>query len=109
MNPTTPPQRPPHDGQRADNSPALSLKELTPPQVVDGVKVGNGFEAAPVQPVGAMRETCPHCTGQALQLVLRNAHVIRTHLFCPTCTRCYDAVYDDGSSALMFGDLPAVY
>jgi len=34
--------------------------------------------------------------------VLRYAHVIRNHLFCPQCTRCFDARYPDGSSALTF-------
>lgn len=106
MTPTTPPQPPVHPGQRADDSPTFALRELTPPQVVDGVRVGDCFKAAPVQPAGAMRETCPHCTGQALQLVLRNGHVIRSHLFCPACTRCYDAVYPDGCSALSFCEGP---
>jgi hypothetical protein len=53
-----------------------------------------------------MRETCPHCPGMALKLVLRRDHVIRPHLFCPQCTRCYDAIDANGVSALTFYEIP---
>lgn len=107
----TPPKAPeaphtPHAGARADNSPAFLLKELSPPEVVDGTVVDNGFKAAPVIPAGDMRETCPHCPGVPLKLVLRHNRVIRSHLFCPTCTRCFDAIYPDGRSALAFYEMP---
>lgn len=88
--------------QRLTGIPKFSLVELDPSQVVQGVPTEAGYEAAAVQTAGAMREKCPYCQQVPLQLVLRYAHVIRTHLFCPQCTRCFDARYSDGSSALTF-------
>ena len=83
-------------------SPELfSLAELDPQWVVDGERTGAGYQADDVVSSGAMREECPACAGVPLQLVLRYGRVIRTHLFCTHCTRCFDAVYPDGSSALM--------
>ena len=79
----------------------FSLIDLDPQYVVDGERTGAGYWADDVVSSGAMREQCPACAGAPLQLVLRHARVIRTHLFCPHCTRCFDAVYPDGSSALM--------
>jgi len=79
----------------------FSLIDLDPQWVVDGERTGAGYRADDVVSSGAMREQCPACDGAPLQLVLRHARVIRTHLFCPHCTRCFDAVYPDGSSALM--------
>lgn len=87
----------------------FALAELDPRQVVAGVRVAAGFVAADVFPVGQMRETCPYCTDVPLQLVLRANHVIRTHLFCEQCTRCFDAIDPDGNSALLFDKLPTVY
>jgi hypothetical protein len=87
----------------------FSLAELDPRQVVAGVRVAAGFVAADVMPVGQMRETCPYCTDVPLQLVLRANHVIRTHLFCEQCTRCFDAIDPDGHSALLHSRLPIVY
>lgn len=78
----------------------LSLVELDPRDVVEGVMTEKGFLAADVVPVGPMREACPHCTGVALQLVLRHRHVKRSHLFCRVCTRCFDALNDGGHSVL---------
>jgi len=78
----------------------LSLVELDPREVIDGVMTEAGFLAADVMPVGPMREACPHCPGVALQLVLRHRHVKRSHLFCRVCTRCYDALTGAGHSAL---------
>ena len=77
------------------------LVDLDPQYVVDGERTGDGYWADDVVSSGAMRERCPSCAGAPLQLVLRHARVIRTHLFCTQCTRCFDAVYPDGSSALM--------
>lgn len=79
----------------------FSLMTLDPQDVVDGERSGAGYRADDVVSSGVMREQCPACAGAPLQLVLRHARVIRTHLFCPHCTRCFDAVYPDGSSALM--------
>lgn len=71
----------------------ITLAELDPRDVTDGVLLDNGqFLAPDPTPVGAMRETCPHCHDVALQLVLRRHHVKRSHLFCEQCTRCYDAL-----------------
>jgi hypothetical protein len=83
----------------------FSLLELHPQMVMDGELLGKVFEADPVTPAGNTREQCPHCAGQSLQLVLREGRVIRPFLFCPQCTRCFDAVYPDGRSALMLWGL----
>ena len=87
-------------GKRVTQSQRLSLVELDPRQVVDGVIVASGFKADDVAAVGEMRETCPYCGGLPLQLVLRHGHVIRSHLVCKTCTRCFYATCPDGSSVL---------
>ncbi|WDZ96279.1 hypothetical protein Herbaro_00415 [Herbaspirillum sp. WKF16] len=106
VRPSPPPPFAPPSGQRATryehrNSPLLlSLVELDPRDVVEGVMTEKGFLAADVVPVGPMREACPHCAGVALQLVLRHRHVKRSHLFCRVCTRCYDALNDGGHSVL---------
>ena len=91
---------------RAGEGTPLILEELDPRWVVDGVAVNGALMAPDVQPVGKMRETCPHCPGQPLQLVLRYGPVIRSHLFCEHCTRCFDAKFADGSSALTTAGLP---
>lgn len=78
---------------------ALDLVELDARLVVDGEITPNGLSAPPVMPAGTMRELCPHCHAP-LKLVLRYRHVIRSHLYCDQCTRCYDALHEDGRSAL---------
>lgn len=78
----------------------LELVELDPRLVVDGRATPEGLSAPPVTPVGTMRELCPHCQ-TPLKLVLRYRHVIRSHLYCEHCTRCYDALHEDGRSALV--------
>ena len=106
-NASTSPAEP--SGQAATSSPGSSraprmlftLAELDPQWVIAGERTGAGYRADDVVSSGAMREQCPSCFGLPLQLVLRHARVIRTHLFCPNCTRCFDAIYPDGSSALM--------
>ncbi|MBP0599039.1 hypothetical protein J8I26_13030 [Herbaspirillum sp. LeCh32-8] len=107
VRPSPPPPFTPLGGQRVTaryeqrTSPLLlSLVELDPREVVEGVMTEKGFLAADVVPVGPMREACPHCPGVALQLVLRHRHVKRSHLFCRVCTRCYDALNDGGHSVL---------
>jgi len=87
--------------QRRRAALAITLTELDPREVVEGVLLENGqFQAPDPIPVGAMREQCPYCEGVALQLVLRRQHVKRSHLFCEHCTRCYDARCEGGYSIL---------
>lgn len=89
--------RPQRRGERLN----ITLMELDPREVVEGVVLENGMYLAPDPiPVGTMRETCPHCEGVALQLVLRRHQVKRSHLFCKHCTRCYDAMCEGGYSIL---------
>ena len=60
-------------------------------------------EDGPAQPVltaGLVRETCPHCPGEHLRLVLRQDTVRLAHLFCETCRTCYDAHYLNARCAL---------
>lgn len=90
--------------QRSLPPPQLLLTELNPADIIVGVMLEDGF--APEEEVrscGTMRETCPHCTGSHLQMVLRQKAVKLAHLFCPQCTRCYHACYEDGSPALALG------
>ena len=87
-------------GKRGTQPTRLALVELDPRSVVNGVRVASGFLGEDAPSVGMMRESCPYCGGLPLQLVLRQGHVIRSHLVCKACTRCFDATYPDGSSAL---------
>jgi hypothetical protein len=86
-------------GRRTDVPAAFSLVELPPQLVVKGIKVSDGLLAPDVVPAGRFREMCPHCQDAPLDLALRTHHVIRTHLFCEKCSRCFDVVYHDGISA----------
>jgi hypothetical protein len=81
--------------------PVLTLLELDPADVIEGVRVEQGYllKEAPMT-FGAMRERCPVCQDVPLELVLRQGRVKLAHLFCKKCTRCYDARYADGSCAL---------
>lgn len=90
---------------RAGGAAEFFLKGLAPSVVVDGVATHSGFFADDAKSVGSLRETCPHCC-IPLQLVLRYKHVIRTHLYCENCSRCFDACLPDGSSALTRPALP---
>jgi hypothetical protein len=78
----------------------LTLLELDPARVIEGERTGEGYLAPDPNMFGAMRETCPVCQDVNLQLILRQDRVKLAHLFCPQCTRCYDARYPDGSPAL---------
>jgi hypothetical protein len=103
----TPPSSPsyhPEDipEKRSAESSLFILREIDPREVVDGVLVSSGFLADDVVPVGKMREVCPYCVNSPLQLVLRHLHVKRSHLYCQQCTRCFEAFYPDGRSALTF-------
>ena len=53
-----------------------------------------------VRSSGQVRETCPHCTGRHLLLVLRQDCVRLAHLFCDQCNTCFDAHYSNGKCAL---------
>ncbi len=88
--------------RRYHRHPDFLLYPLDPRDIIDGQITADGYLTEQVANVGNMREHCPHCENVALQLVLRHRQVKRTHLFCPHCTRCYDAVYPDGQSALLF-------
>jgi hypothetical protein len=89
--------------RRNTSAPLFTLLEVDPRDVVDGKIIDGWYYAENVQAAGHMRERCPYCGDVALQLVLRYRHVKRSHLFCPCCTRCYDALYPDGTSALIVG------
>lgn len=90
----------PGPGRRNSGPVAVTLLELAPMQVVEGRVVPGGMVAPDVLPAGTCREMCPHCHTAPLVLVLRSNHVVRTHLFCEQCTRCFDAVGPDGASVL---------
>ena len=93
-------------GRRTRPAPSVSLVELSPPFFVEGREVSGGIIAPDDVPLGLCREMCPHCQDAPLMLVLRSQHVMRTHLFCENCTRCYDAVYPDGVSAFTPAAVP---
>ena len=94
----------PEQDLRMHRATVLKLVELDPQEVVHGTRAPGGLVAPDVTLAGTMRETCPHCR-MPLQLVLRYKHVIRSHLFCAQCTRCFDALHLDGHSALVFAGL----
>ncbi|HTD06970.1 hypothetical protein [Undibacterium sp.] len=89
--------------RREKKVPFFTLIEMDPRDVVNGIEREEGYLSEDITPAGTMRETCPHCPGNALLLILRYKHVKRSHLFCEQCTRCYDALYPDGTSALAIG------
>ena len=86
--------------QRHDQAALLTLVELDPPAVADGVWLHECYVSGDIKFSGEMREVCPECEEIHLQLVLRQDFVKRAHMFCPECTRCFDARYADGSAAL---------
>lgn len=93
-----------HAEQRMATPELLILLEITPDDVAEGDTTLQGIEVKDVTLNGQMRETCPYCEATHLQLVLRQRHVKRAHLFCPDCTRCFDARFADGSPALSLID-----
>ncbi|MEB0032277.1 hypothetical protein QN372_16080 [Undibacterium sp. RTI2.1] len=97
-----------YNERRGTRAPFFTLIEIDPRDVIDGVMLEQGYLSDDAQSSGTMREVCPHCNGVALQLILRFRHVKRAHLFCDCCTRCYDALYPDGSSALVLGAVSLV-
>lgn len=81
--------------------PTLILTELNPLNIIEGQLTEEGLLATEeITTCGAMRETCPFCEDEHLQLVLRQKAVKVAHLFCKKCTRCFHASYQDGSPAL---------
>ena len=86
--------------QRHEKAALLTLVELDPPTVADGAWLHDYYVSGDIAFSGEMREMCPECEGVHLQLVLRQDFVKRAHMFCPQCTRCFDARYPDGSAAL---------
>lgn len=86
--------------QRHEMPPLLTLVELAPALVADGAWLHECYVTGDITFSGQMREVCPDCEGVHLQLVLRQEFVKRAHMFCPKCTRVFDARYPDGSEAL---------
>lgn len=86
--------------KRRQNATPFTLKQLDPRYIVDGVPTSSGYLARDFIAAGEIRETCPECKTTHLNLVLLQAGVIKAHLVCPTCTRCFEAFYEDGSSVL---------
>ena len=86
--------------QRQEEVALLTLVELDPSIVADGLWLHGCYVTGDILSSGEMREVCPECQGVHLTLVLRQEFVKRPHMFCPKCTRCFDARYPDGSAAL---------
>ena len=80
----------------------LLLVEVQPFDVVDCMRIADGYLAGDIIATGAMRELCPACQTQHLKLVLRQEHVKRAHMLCEHCTRCFDALYPDGTPVFAF-------
>lgn len=74
----------------------LFLRELDPADVFDE----EDTPALPLLSFGTVRETCPHCEGQHLRLILRQETVRLAHLLCENCQACFDARYANGRCAL---------
>jgi hypothetical protein len=94
--------------RRDRTAPYLTLEQIAPWDVIDGVMLDNGYASEDALSSGKMREVCPYCREVPLSLILRYNHVKRTHLFCENCTRCFDALYPDGTSALTVGAMTLV-
>ncbi|MFZ6742229.1 hypothetical protein ACO0LC_03275 [Undibacterium sp. JH2W] len=94
--------------RRNVRAPDFILLQLDPRDVIEGVMLKEGFQSEDAPSAGNMREHCPHCSGVQLQLILRYKFVKRSHLFCSSCTRCYDALYPDGTSALALSAMSLV-
>jgi hypothetical protein len=87
------------DQRRAHIETLFVLIELDPVRVLDGEREAYEIDRD-LHLFGRMRETCPECPGEHLQLVLRQKHVKIAHLYCQRCKRCFDACYPNGVSAL---------
>lgn len=92
-----------------DRSSPFTLVELEPGAVLSGRSTETSFmskENADFN--GQTREACPYCGDVSLKLALRSERVSRAHLYCEKCTRCFDALFSDGSPALSFSGRPEV-
>ncbi len=89
--------------RRRKSAASFTLVQIAPWEVVDGEMLEQGYASDDASAAGKMREVCPYCRHVPLNLILRHRHVKRAHLFCENCTRCFDALYPDGTSALVFG------
>ena len=87
--------------KRRDHVEPLMLMQIDPSTIVDGMFVNGGYLTQDFAIAGEMRETCPECQTIHLSLVLLQHGVKRAHLFCKKCTRCFDACYPTGESALL--------
>ncbi|WP_426110648.1 hypothetical protein [Massilia sp. PWRC2] len=76
----------------------LLLTELNPHSVVDHAAAHN--TVIELQSFGTVREPCPKCHTNRLNLILRQDTVRTAHLFCADCRSCYDAHYAGGAPAL---------
>jgi hypothetical protein len=85
--------------RRAEIDTIFVLIELDRAMVLDGERDAYEIDRD-MRLFGSMRETCPECADQHLQLVLRQKHVRIAHLYCQHCKRCFDACYPNGVSAL---------
>lgn len=86
--------------KRKHQAAQLMFRQLDPCCIMNGTVTNFGYATPNFVVAGETRETCPECETTHLKLVLLQPGVKRTHLFCTTCTRCFDACYADGSSAL---------
>ena len=89
-----------HDKRQLSDTESLILIQLDPMEIIDGVQTDDGYLTDDINTFGEMREKCPACTDVHLKLVLRQKRVRRSHMFCDHCTRCFDAYYPNGVSAL---------
>lgn len=85
---------------RSHNMQPFTLLKISRASVVDQIRSDDGQASDLVFASGLLRELCPYCLANHLNLVLRQKHVRYAHLFCDCCHTCFDARYPDGSSAL---------
>lgn len=100
-------ERQDHTGQRPRNGivdlrrpPSEEEQDLILVEIEREQVLAPQAHAQPPCASGLVRETCPHCEGQHLTLVLRQEHVRLAHLFCARCQTCFDAHYPNGRCAL---------
>jgi hypothetical protein len=78
----------------------FTLVEVDRANVVDSIRLDDGYQPDSVFAIGEMRELCPHCKVHHLKLVLRQKRVRHAHLYCDRCEKSFDVRYPDGRSAL---------
>jgi hypothetical protein len=91
-------QKRPARRQHKRQEDTLVLSEINPDAVVDHLDP----DGTPVDltTFGTVREICPKCQNQHLNLILRQTNVRFAHLFCTECASCFDARYANGAPAL---------